>query len=155
MSNTYTFLFERPDDLDTNDLATWINGLRSGKYTQHRNCMCDFVIPDTACCLHVAAIEVDGIEWSDGVKHGLPSSVNAVDGMDLSFSVQAEGLRFQVIKPTHNVPTITCGASSLNDEYCLTFEHIAELLEKGKIEVDLIQVGDGDWVYLENPNEGV
>lgn len=99
--------------------AKLCEALRSGKYKQHIGSMCAPDEPNSACCLHVAAMAVDGIAWEDGQGHCVPESFMSPG----AFAVQM-GL-FQLA----SYDGTAAGAAELNDRLRLTFDQIADIFE--------------------------
>ena len=93
--------------------SIWSAALRSGDYEQHRESMCDANNPKSACCLHVAAMVVDGVDWSSGVNllspQAIDSALFAQTAEDYGIGA-AEFLDFAL----------------LNDHHGLTFPQIAD-----------------------------
>jgi hypothetical protein len=120
----------KPNMKAINDLGTpeqrakWVKGMRSVKYEQIQGSMCESHIKNSACCLHVAAMEVDGIPWEHGIGYGFPD-----DHKGWNFSNLARKSRIG-LSDSHAVTP-----SRLNDFYGATFDQIADLLEGKEIEV--------------------
>ena len=109
----------------------WAAGLLSGKYAQIKNGMCDANKPNSACCLHVAAIELDKACWEDGINHnGCRHYIPTQLYVDTSISSICQGLVFAL-----NGHHSGLSASLLNDDENLTFSQIAELITTGRLEV--------------------
>ena len=132
--NTKVFKLDREALINLtgkDNVDKWVTALRSGKYIQIRSKMASEDIPNSACCLHVAAIEVDGVKWEDAIFNdtviGLPSGFH--ESINASFSeLLANFGRIRVCSQYNN-----SGFSRLNDFYKLSFEQIAELIEEGEL----------------------
>lgn len=127
---------------------TWIEGLRSGKYEQEQHRMCNPDKENSACCLHVAMIEVDNRRWEEALdetnvgSYGTPNSVE----MNLNkTSIEANDKRqveFFSAKARHTYIATkededhNINPASLNDHYNLSFLQIADLLEGKSVEYD-------------------
>lgn len=121
---------------------TWIDNLRSGKYKQIQEQMCYTDIPNSACCLNVLECSVKGLKWNYFQNALMPSDKN--DQLFNSFSAErfngilAEKLHSTVVYSDD--PEIEEGEElypvQWNDDLMLTFNQIADLLEKGWIQVD-------------------
>lgn len=97
--------------------AKWIEALRSGKYKQGRGALRN---GDTFCCLGVLC-DISGVaKWDvtryDGELYMPPKSVREWAGLD-GYPVYLDG-------PTGD------DVSHLNDQMGLSFEEIADLIEK-------------------------
>lgn len=97
---------ERP--LDDIDRKKWANALRSGNYIQGIETLYDRR-DDAFCCLGVAAIVLDEVE---------PDQIDMRDYLN-------DWNPYVAKTPTDCKYT----ASELNDELCLTFNEIADLLD--------------------------
>ena len=121
----------------------WAKALRSGTYEQFFTRMCDPTKFGTACCLHVAAIEVDNIKWEDGFyallggggkikSFGTPCNLYVT----APFANHAAEAGFACFDENG----IVYGFVEMNDELHFTFDQIADILE-GK-EVNTHNIGD-------------
>ncbi len=127
---TRTYKFDRRQ-LPKPGRDKWVAGLRSGDWEQIQGAMCDKHDYSSACCLHVASIEVDGNSWESGIGLGLPKKRPS-----FHFSHMAKNCKIEVKADG----AFFCGAtiffSDINDGGMLDFNQIAELIESGKLTVE-------------------
>lgn len=102
----------------------WIEGMRSGRYTQTKGAMIDLSKEGSACCLMVACMVNDGLEWIEGHLGGKPSFI---EGMPVWY---------QSLRAHHSEMSGLPGPATWNDDIGLTFNQIADLLEFGVIEYE-------------------
>jgi hypothetical protein len=121
----------------------WIEGLRSGKYTQIRQVMFHPEIPNSACCLQVmeeCCNELDRditIQRAEdlGVSLHLPTCLYLVDKRPLVLRESEPendicAIFYDELGPLENEEYTPV---EWNDELKLTFYQIADLLEKGEV----------------------
>jgi len=114
--------------------AVWRRGLRSGKYVQFFGAMCCTDVTNSACCLHVAAIEVDGYEWEDGHAVGTPLGLPQHQKSNFSFQAIRNG--FDALKVAKGSDGVNWSLVELNDSLGLTFNQIADIIELKEVEID-------------------
>ena len=114
----------------------WCESLRSGKYKQHRGEMVDPNDLSCACCLQVAAVEIDGIKPKDSLYLDLNNRFRSYPTPSFS-----DKTTFSTTAITPNVVVLDDGVdycksgltfSQLNDSY-LTHEQIADIIEGKKV----------------------
>lgn len=127
-NKTLRYTFECPEDLHNGMLVKWIAALRSGKFKQRVGAMSYANIPTSACCLHVAACAVDGIDWMHGAGCAMPDDLEVA----APFALAVSNIAFSV-KDVGTGHSVSATPADLNDEYELSFLEIAELLEKGTL----------------------
>lgn len=104
-------------------LKIWIKALRYGKYKQCKGDMARKEVPNSACCLHVAAVEVDGAEYNKGFGAGLPTPTDR-----FAYRASTTTLASSPDESLELLPDV------LNDDLGLTFSQIADLLEGKTVE---------------------
>ena len=122
--------------------AIWVKALRSRKYKQHRGSMTDPKDLSCACCLQVAAIEVDGMDPKDAIDNdftsmSVPSDIISVIN-DLDFSIAAQEpnqIATSILKYDDFSETEACSFAELNDSW-LTHDQIADIIEGKEVELD-------------------
>jgi hypothetical protein len=125
--------------------AKWLAGLRSDTYKQVTGGMCDPLIPNSACCLHVLEMEVNNRSWESGINNQLPSNMNVFreeqETLIPPSPVKFSGVLAQELKAIHTISHadvtehLQCKRpAEWNDEFKLTFNQIADLLEYGEVE---------------------
>lgn len=121
----------------------WIEGLRSGEYTQVQEAMVDPEIPSSACCLMVAEI-VNGRKWEDHKyacnydEDGECFEVAALPS-DLSSEIHwTENLYATYLSDEGNYIKRKPSPPTWNDDIGLSFNQIADLLEYGEVECEQI-----------------
>lgn len=114
-------------------VRTWIDALESEKYTQVREYMCEPEKPNSACCLHVAAMEVDKVPWDSALPKYKPRDVVARTPASLSipapFATGIQGKALACVLVDGKDHDMGATAVELNDKYSLTFKEIAALLK--------------------------
>ncbi len=122
------------------DLDKWAGALRSGAYTQHHGEMCDPDEPNSACCLHVAGMAVDGTSWEEPLIIGgdtvsirsksFPSAVNRF-AFEMS-DVRIDGIQGSLPSESRLL------FPYLNDTLKVSFEDIATLIETGTLDTSTL-----------------
>jgi len=115
----------------TEQRQVWAKALRSDNYEQHRSAMCDPTKKGSACCLHVAAIELDGIEWEDGFTMSPRGDLPLAHGTPDDLSVSAPFAMAAVVKDDcmHDENGIPYSFMEMNDGFLFTFDQIADIIE--------------------------
>lgn len=141
--NTLKFIDKHRQILQENKelVDMWIVGLRSGKWVQTKGAMTNLTVENSACCLMVLEAEcnnkvTDDFVWTDpaGTKHvnGMPSAA----GDPLWFRDYAS----KKFMPESLIAVDGAGTpynpAEWNDYLELTFDQIADLLEKGEIQFE-------------------
>lgn len=117
----------------------WVEALRSGKYTQCKNMLCN---GKGHCCLGVAcevAIE-NGLEVKKQEGYDSEEGFNPTPG-EFYYDMDSETLPGPVrnwLGLSSNCGTLISGPRDLtvcNDNLEMSFDKIADLIEEGKIEV--------------------
>lgn len=124
----------------------WIAGLRSGKWVQTTSAMTNIEIPNSACCLMVLEGECNNKVVADFIYAkeiaGIPKPMTMPNGRtDYLVFKHANGdakLPQDIPALLHSPNLKSTGdliyPAGWNDNLCLTFEQIADLLEFGQIE---------------------
>lgn len=118
----------------------WIAGLRSGKYPQITGAMVDPRLPGSCCCLMVAEIECNNRDWNEAF------SETDCDYVDVAVTPEdfQDGLKkLGKLEAIYEVPFKfkakgeSWRPAEWNDHLKLTFNQIADLLERGEVEYEV------------------
>ncbi len=124
-------IFNRNEEFD-NEYATWSELLESDKFVQTTDCMADEEIPNSACCLHVAAVGIDGYSYEEGIGCGVPLDLNQTI-TKARFSGSMQDAVINIAGHEHTLTFV-----DLNDDFGLSFKEISELVKVGELEVAVL-----------------
>lgn len=130
----HTFSIADFEEISDEDRSRFAEALRSGKYKRSLGVMYNSDI-DGYCCLGVAARVFEEVDTRDIDKISMPTAF-FIDEKVKTISFQR--LRISAANELTKGREVVCYLDGLNDSNQLDFSDIADLIEHGYLEVDLL-----------------